>query len=326
MSLSLLKSADKIALDPVVALIGPETFVRESLREALIARALGGALKEMNYASYEAGEANLCRVVEACQDYPCFAPKRVVLLRNAGDLKSKDAEALSAYLDSPQPMTLLLIDDEKLDGRLEWVKKLKKKACWIEIPAAERGEAEQWVRDCLQKEDKQADPQVVAQIVEWIGISLQALQLTVTQCCLYVGEAPQIKRSDLEQLLVKVTDENVFEVIDALFQKNYVEMHRSLGILLESGEEPLKILALIHRHLSILLTLKFSGTRQAGVQFRMPPMIWKKYEQQAHRYGKRLTMSLWAPIARADLRLKGSGLPRPLLLKRCVDEIIGLLA
>lgn len=326
MPLALLKSSEKIPLDPVVALIGPEAYLREKFRESLVSRALGAALKDMNFAQFFAGDDDIRRVVEACQDYPCFAERRVVVLRDAGDLKAKEAETLSAYLDSPQPTTLLLIDDEKLDGRLEWVKKLKKKARVVELETPARDEAEAWVRDCLQREGKKAAPEVVERLVDWVGLSLGALQLAVTQCCLYIGDEPALRIKDVEELLVKVTDENVFEVIDALFQKNYVQLHRSLELLLASGEEPLKILSLIHRHISILLTLKYSGLRRAGSLFRMPPMAWKKYEQQAHRYGKRLGLALWAPLTRADLRLKGSALPRPLLLKRCVDEIIGLLA
>ncbi len=326
MSLALLKNPEQIPLAPVVALIGPEVFVRERLRENLIGRALAGALKDMNFSQFTAGEDDLRRVVEACQDYPCFAAKRVVVLRDAGDLRAKEAEVLSSYLQNPQPTTLFLIEDEKLDGRLDWVKRLKKNAHYLEIPEAEAGEAEQWVRDCLAREGKRAKPEVVERLVDWVGNSLQALQLTVAQCCLYLGDAPELDLAHLESLLVKVTEEDVFAVIDALFAKDYVELHRSLGLLLESGEEPLKILSLIHRHLSILLALKYSGSRQAAATFRMPPMIWRKYEQQAQRYGKKLTPSLWSPVARADLRLKGSPLPRPLLLKRCVDEIIGLLA
>lgn len=326
MSLSLLKSADKIPLDPVLALLGPEVYLREKLRESLVSRALGNALKDMNFATFHAGDEDMRRILEACQDYPCFAEKRVVSLRDAGELRAKEAEALSAYLDSPQPTTLLLIEADKLDGRLEWVKKLKKKARVIELEAPDRGEAEAWVKQCLQGEGKKATTEVVERIVDWIGSSFLSLKLTVEQCTLFIGDRSELRMEDVEELLVKVTDENVFEVIDALFQKNYVALHRSLEILLESGEEPLKLLSLIHRHISILLTLKFSGLRRAGSLFRMPPMVWKKYEQQAHRYGKRLSLALWAPLTRTDLRLKGSAMPRPLLLKRCVDEIIGLLA
>lgn len=325
MSLSLLKSPDRIPLAPVVALVGAESYIRRKLRHNLIDRALAGSIKDMNLSTFDASEG-ADKAVQACRDYPCFAERRVVLFREAGELKAKDAEALSAYVKDPQPTTLLLIDAEKLDGRLEWVKSLKKHAEYIEIDPVERAEALSWVRESLKEEGKRAEPEVVDTLVDWIGLSLEALKLAVAQCALYVGEKPELKLRDLEALLVKVTDENVFEVVDALFAKDEKALHRSLGALLDSGEEPLKILSLVHRHLSILLTLKFSGSRKAMGSFRMPPLVWRKYEQQAQRYARKLTPSLWAPVARADLRLKGSSLPRPLLLKRCVDEIIGLLA
>ncbi|HCU25121.1 MAG TPA: DNA polymerase III subunit delta [Deltaproteobacteria bacterium] len=325
MSLSLLKSASHLPLDPVVAMIGPEAFLRRALRENLTGRALAGALREMNFSEFQAGEDDMRRLVEACQDYPCFASRRVVVLRDAGLLKAKAAETLSAYLDNPQPTTLLLIDSEKLDGRLEWVKKLKKKSHWVELETCDRSDQLRWVRETFQAESKNFEAHVDERIVDWIGASLEALQLAVRQCCLYAGDAALVKMADVEDLLVKITEENVFEVIEALFEGNFAKLHHSLDALLETGEEPLKILSLLHRHLSILLTIRFSGLKKAGSMFRMPPLAWRKYERQAERFGKKLTLSLWAPLTRADLRLKGSSLPRPLLLKNCVGEIIALL-
>src|SRR5262249_51985931 len=215
---------------------------------------------------------------------------------------------------------------EKLDGRFEWVKALKKKAHWIDVETCEAPELQGWIRDCFRQEGKRVGPEVVDRLLDWVGNSLEALQLAVSQCCLFAGDASEVSLQDLETLLVKVTDENIFEVIDALFERRRVELHRSLDALLETGEEPLRILSLIHRHLSILLSLRFSGPRKAGDNFRMPPMAWRKYEQQAQRFGTKLNLSLWAPLARADLKLKGSFLPRPLILKRSVDEILSLLA
>ncbi|HKX13475.1 MAG TPA: hypothetical protein VJP40_10005, partial [bacterium] len=56
MSLSLLKSPDRIPLAPVVALVGPESYVRRKLRQSLIERAIAGAIKDMNFSTFDASE------------------------------------------------------------------------------------------------------------------------------------------------------------------------------------------------------------------------------------------------------------------------------
>jgi DNA polymerase III subunit delta len=326
MSLHLLKSASKIPLTPIVALIGPEAFVRKVLREDLVKRALGASLKEMNFSQFQAGEDEMARVMDACRDYPCFSEKRVVLLRDVGKLRKKEAEEFVGYLKNPQPSTILIVEDEKVDGRLDWVKGLKKHAQWIEVLEASPEDALSWVRNCFQKEGKKAGPEVAERLVDWVGTSLGALQVTVTQLALYVGDAAEVSLEDLETLLVKVTDENIFEVIDAVFAGRLSDLHHSLDALLEAGEAPLKILALVYRHLAILLTLRYSKNPYASDLLRMGPAIRRKYEMQAKRYQRQLKLSLLGPVARADIRLKLSPLSKSLVLKHCVEEIVALLA
>lgn len=325
MSLHLLKTSEKIALTPLIALIGPEVYVRRELREALIRRALGAGLREMNYSSFQAGEDEMAKVVDACRDYPCFSEKRVVLLREPSRLRKKEVPELLSYFENPVPSTLFLLEDEKLDGRLDWVKLLKKQSQWIETSEASPRECLQWIQSCFQTEGKKAESEVRERLLEWIGVSLGGLKITVTQLCLFVGDSPQVTLKDLETLLVKVTEENIFEVVDQIFAGNIRECHRSLGALLEGGEAPLKILALVYRHLAILLTLKDSRNSKGSELLRMPPMFRQKYEVQTQRFGSKLHLGLLAPVARADLQLKLSPLDKSLILKNCVEEMIRLL-
>ncbi len=326
MSISLLNSASKIPLRSLIALVGPEAYVRHEVREHLVKRALGAALKDMNYGHFQAGEDEISKILDACRDYPCFAEKRVVVISEASAFKKKDAAELLAYFQNPVPSTVLIVEDEKLDGRLDWVKVLKKHSEYIEIAEAQPEECLDWVRRCFAKEGKGAESEVVARIVEWVGNSLSALQLTVAQLCLYGGERPEVCLEDVESLLVKVSEENIFKVIDGIFSGDVAELHRSLQALLEAGEAPLKILALLYRHLSILLVLKFDGGSDASSLFRLGPMVRRLYERQARQYAGRLNFSLLAPIAQADVRLKSSNLPNELLLQHCVGNIIDLLA
>lgn len=324
MSLYLLKSADKIPLEPIIAIVGPESYVRRRLRENIVVRALGSGLKDMNLNVFQAGEDAMDKIVDACRQYPCFTEKRAVVLRDISRIRKKESEELLAYLAAPSASTVFLVEDEKVDGRLDWVKALKKSAHWIEVSLCSDDEALAWIRDCFAREKKKPEAGVVERILDWVGASLEALEGTVAQLSLYVGDVPAVSLADIERLLVKVTEENVFEVVDQIFAGQIRECHASLQALLAGGEAPLKILALVYRHLAILLTLK-EGSGSGSDLMRMPPMIRRKYEEQAKKYGARLHVGLIAPLTRADVQLKLSPLDKNLILKNTVEELMRLL-
>jgi DNA polymerase-3 subunit delta len=326
MSLSLLKSADQIPLEPVITLVGPEDFVRRKLKDRLIERALAGAVKDLNFSTFQAGDDELAKALEACRDFPCLAAKRVVRIAGAGKIRKKESEAFLAYLEKPQDTTVLIVDDEKLDGRLDWVKALKKRSHWIDIPAAKPEEARDWARILLKREGKKAGEDIVGRLVDWMGNSHGALQLAVAQLALFTGDRDELALQDLEALFVKLSEENVFEVIRAIFSRDSAELHAGLKRLLAMGEPPLMILALLYRHLSILLALKAGKDREVASIFRVNPYFLREYQVQMRSFGKRLDVGLLAPLAQADFQLKSSSLPDELILEKTVEDIQRLLA
>ena len=325
MSLNLLKSADQIPLDPVICLIGPEDFVRRKLRERTVERALTGAMRDLNLSHFQAGEDELAKAMDACRDYPCLSEKRVVRLSSASKIRKKESEELIAYLEKPASSTILIVEDEKLDGRLDWVKALKKRSHWVDIPEAKADEARDWVRILFKREGKKASEEVVGRLVEWLGTSLGALQLAVTQLSLYIGARGEIALQDLEALFVKLSEEDVFQVIRALFSKDPSAWHVGLRRLTDSGEAPLMILALLYRHLSILLSLKEGKAGEVAKIFRINPYFLKEYESQLRHFGSKLNASILAPLTYADHALKSSRHSSPLILEKAVEEVRHLL-
>ncbi len=324
MLFDLFKSVQKMELEPVVVLLGTDGFVREKLRNTLIDRALGPAIREMNLAKFQGGDEELNRAMEACRDYPCFAEKRVVWIGNAEKIKKKDSQEILKYLEEVQPTTLLILEGEKLDGRLDWVKALKKNGKWVEIPEATREECAAWVRKCLQGSGKKFAPEVPDRMVELLGNSIGGLKLAVDQLILYVGRRETITCEDVEELFIKVSEEDIFGVVDSLIEEKTAKREKSFQALLETGEAPLKILALLFRHLSILLSLQDKKSHE-GRGFPLPPFLKKKYEAQLRRFSRPLSISLLKPLARADREMKGSCLHSDLILKNCVDEVQALL-
>lgn len=323
---SLLPNAKKLAGLPVVAMVGGDPFLRYELQKQLREIALGESFAQMNFGHFLAGEKPMADVLAACRDFPCFASRRVVLLQDLEKIKKKEGSELIPYLRDPQPSTLLILEGAKADGRLEWVKILKKTSEWVEIPEGSIPDAIQWVKECYLKLGGDFEEGVPEQMVEILGNSFGLLQQATDQLLLMAGPGNTVSQKDVERLFVKVAEENIFQVLDALFQGDRIGLHRSLDRLLSSGEAPLKILALLYRHLSILLSIRDGRGGQTWSLFRMPPHARRQYQNQASRFGKQLHMGLLQPLVETDRALKGSPLPQVTILKNCVETIGGLLS
>jgi DNA polymerase-3 subunit delta len=322
---SLLPNVKKLADLPVVAIIGGDPFLRNVIQKQLREIALGESFAQMNFGHFLAGEKAMADILAACRDFPCFASRRVVLLQDLEKIKKKEGTELIPYLQDPQPTTLLILEGAKADGRLEWVKVLKKTSEWVEVPTGSTPDAIEWVRQCFSKWKGNYEEGVPEQMVEILGTSFGLLQQATDQLLLMTGPGKTVSQKGVEQLFVKVAEENIFEVLDALFQGDRVGLHRSLDRLLSSGEAPLKILALLYRHLSILLSLRDGRGGQTWSLFRMPPHARRQYQNQASRFGKQLHVGLLQPLVETDRGLKGSPLPKATILKNCVETIGGLL-
>lgn len=317
----LLKPYEKIPLTPLMTVVGAESYLLSQVVRLLKDRALGAEFAEMNFSRFTAGETSLDQVLQACRDFPCFAERRVVLLQEAGRIKKKESKFLIEYLEAPAETTLLLITDAKLDGRLDWVKKLKKLSRWVELPALSNEDAHDWLLTAFRERDAKVQGEVIDAMVEALGPNLGILAQTVEQLITYVHAGEEITLERVQPFLTKVSEENIFEVIDAVFAGDYLHMNRRLDHLFQSGESPLKLLALLYRHLSILLTLKQGDESQARKVFRLPPFIVSRYQNQVRRYGKRLHLGLLKPLAVTDHALKHSGLPAERTLKQGLHDL-----
>ncbi|MDX1386608.1 MAG: DNA polymerase III subunit delta, partial [bacterium] len=222
---SLLPNLKRLAENPVVALIGGDPFLRSEIQKRLREEALGESFADMNFGQYSAGEKPMGEVLAACRDFPCFAPRRVVLVQDLEKLKKKEGSDLISYLKDPQPSTLLILEGAKADGRLEWVKVLKKNAEWVDVQEGSTPDAVAWVRECFSRLKGDFEEGVPEQMVEILGTSFGLLQQASDQAHLLAGPGQAVTLQDLERLFVKVAEENIFEVLDALFQGDQAGLH-----------------------------------------------------------------------------------------------------
>jgi DNA polymerase-3 subunit delta len=97
-----------------------------------------------------------------------------------------------------------------------------------------------------------------------LRVSMAALEKLIT----FTGETPTIDEGDVEAAIGKTREETVFNLTAALSEKNLLAGLAVLGDLLDRGDPPLMILAMLAREIRILLQAKLLLETGARIAFK----------------------------------------------------------
>ncbi len=111
----LMKEMNAGIFHPVYLFSGPEQYIGAMMEKNLIKKVVAEELIQLNTMSFSDKETDIASVTAICRQLPMMSEYRVVVLREeTGIAHSSDAtviENLCAYLEHPEPTTLLIIYD-----------------------------------------------------------------------------------------------------------------------------------------------------------------------------------------------------------------------
>ncbi|MCI0408585.1 MAG: DNA polymerase III subunit delta, partial [Acidobacteria bacterium] len=110
---------------PVYFLLGEEVLLREEFVSRLLTTLLPPGMETLNLDVLSGGEATSADIASRCRTIPAFAPRRLVLLKEAHRLRSEVWDATLAYLDAPSPTTCLICVADKLEHGHRGLKRIE---------------------------------------------------------------------------------------------------------------------------------------------------------------------------------------------------------
>ena len=98
----------------IYVLQGEEPYYIDRLQQLIIDTALTEDQRDFNLSLYYGNTANVREVISACQQYPAFSERKVVVVREAQLIPKQpghknDFDLLASYAEKPQPSTVLVI-------------------------------------------------------------------------------------------------------------------------------------------------------------------------------------------------------------------------
>lgn len=298
----------------MIHILTGENFQVQRAYQKLLSQLLSGGLKEFNLDRLVGKEATAARIQEKCCTLPMMAPRRVVVIEDAQEMRREELEKLEPQLGAIAKNAELIFLAEKLDRRLKVWQKVAEIGRWLEFRPLSGREAPRWILEECRLRQKKIRSEAVDWLAERFGSEAGLIASALEKVALLMGAREEITIEDLEQTVSSFSWRSLFELTDAIGAKRPEKALSLFRQMMLSGESPVGILALIARHFRILFKVKETGEGA-------PPYFLKNYQQQANGFSEPSLRGGIGRIFRTDWELKSSRLAPDLLMERLIWEL-----
>jgi DNA polymerase-3 subunit delta len=315
---------------PLYFLHGPEEFMKREFLRELTAAVLPGGDRTFNLDILYGDEFDAQSFDERVQAFPLFAARRLVVLRNFDALSTALRERVIARA-SALPDGLVLVVESALE-KLETVahKKMAETAAKNGVVAScaslDESETLERVLARLRREEFRVDPDALDLLIESVGTALIDLSNEVDKIVLAAEDTKHVTSELVEAVVGKYRTVTLFSLLDAAGSSAPATVLPRLASLLESGEEPVFVVAmLLRRVVSLMEAQRVVAERGRGmsndrslaeaIAATPSPYFAGRLREQAARISPGMLEAMLRNLRWADLRLKTTSLD-----PRCVIE------
>jgi DNA polymerase-3 subunit delta len=316
-------SADLADLKPIYLIYGSEELLLERAEKRLRDRLAAVADLDFNMETFNGDSASAADVVNAANTIPFMSDRRLVVVRDVDKFDSGSLDTLIAYAKDPAPFTCLVLVATKVAKNSKLYRAVAAAGVVFEYAAPRRSEYSGEVVKLFRERGKRITPSVAERLVELVGRDLRRLDVEVEKLAAYVGEAPDVSATDLASAATADGTTTVYELTDAVGDRDVERALRLLGSLLGSGETALGLVAMLVRHVRALIGALALAARGLGVdamapELGMAPWQARNAARQASKWEPTELSNALRGLAAVEEEMKTSPTDAGLVLERWI--------
>ncbi len=302
--------------------LAQETFLVEERLSQLKQKL--GENASMNWAVFNVEEnPSMDEMISLCNTMPFLSEKRVVVVRNAQKLNTRQLDQLMKYLDNPCDMTtlILIMEIDKPDKELsKYMKKFEGKARIARFESIRNiSERISWIMSRALLHGKRIDKDAATLLADMTGgSSMWYLDSEIKKLCLYVAQAPSISGADVHDAVMRTHEPAIFAFLDAFFDRKKDALSRLYELEL-AGVAELELLSRIENQI-INHYVVLSG--KDWKKMKIHDFVAQRSSRRKSLWSVKQLVSLLKDVRRIEQRLKSSSLVH---VYAALTEVIGRL-
>ncbi|RRO24099.1 DNA polymerase III subunit delta [Flavobacteriaceae bacterium 14752] len=308
---ALLKRLQQRNYKPIYVLVGvEETYFVDLISNYIEHNVLTQEQQAFNQTILYGKDTDVEELINAAKRYPMMADHQVIIVREAQQLK--DIDKLEAYVNNPQPTTLLVLcfKHKKVDGRKKVFKDIKKKYEFYQTGKIYENHVLKWMSSSLRNSNYSIDPKASKMLLEFLGNNISNINKELEKLKQILPKSTTIKPEHIEEHVGISKDYNNFELINAIGLKDEFKAQKIAKYFTQNPKNhPLLLsLGLMFSYFNKVLTyhaLNNKSESNTAKALGVPPYFVKDYINASKKYSMKDTTRAIELIRETDAQGKG---------------------
>lgn len=334
---------------PVYFLWGEEPYYIDIISDYIAKNILSDAEKGFNQQVFYGKDTEISTIMQTARRFPMMANYQVIIVKEAQALKNSEllfsaskgpkdtqdeklVEAFLSYIKNPLKSTILVFNYKykKLDRRTAIAKAMDEKGVCFESPKLYDNKIPGWIEEYLSESDYSITPQASAMLAEYLGADLGKIANELTKLTIALPSKTKITPELIEKNIGISKDYNVFELLNALGEKNVLKANRIISYFSANpNNNPLqKTMVSLYGYFTKLLIYHFAKDKSdnaVAAAMGLHPFIAKGYIAAAKKYSITKIYDIISILREYDTKSKGFGgvsIPSEELQKEMIYKIL----
>ncbi len=298
-------------LSGIYIFTGEEKYARKSAVDVLRKKFEDFGFPEFNIEVFEEKAATVEAIRAYAESFPVMSEYKLAIIKNSGIFKTATDEMKNFWqnLTEQFPEYLAVVfDEDNIDGRSALIKKMKPAGIYAEFNYKTPAELAAWCGKLFSTEGISVSEGVLEQLVFSCDDGMENLKNETEKLISYCGDKKTVTAEDVSLIVRKSLKSRMFDMLDAISEKRAMQAYEMLGELKVCKESPVKITAMMGRHLSQLLktALLLDENRygEIATELGIRPYFVKKYVEQAKASGTDRLAVMSAKCLETDFAIK----------------------
>lgn len=299
-------------IKPIYLLHGDEPYYIDVVADYLENNIVAEENKDFDFSVLYGGDVKMQDVLAAVSSYPMMSDYRLVVVREAQQIREKDYDLLQMYAKKYNPKAVLVLccKHKKIEAKKAYYKEIQKVGVVMESNKIYDNQVPTFIVNYVRERQKDIKDQAAQMLSTLVGPNLVLLATECDKLILSLKGDEKTITEDMVQKIVGMNREfNVYELLNSVAAKD-VQKANTIALLVggDKVELPMIVVTLFNFFQNLMVYFKYCRNlddNSASAKMGIKPFFVRQYRDATTKYNGFQVLKVISILREYDLKSKG---------------------